>query len=435
MKNPCRLILLIVATAFAVPTAYGQAVTRAEISRARYELSKVEQKIKDNGGVSIELSKSDLAAFELVRALSERDSGNPDVVELVEEARGYYNRAKGERFEITPEMLAYRSRQSDLETKLGTYADQAWQVIQDADARDPNVVSTLFPVKFGADDDVEDHTGKVVTLQDVDWESALFVQTGNNWIPVGSPTQGYYYIDGSSQEYNQLYAALQRYREQVKSQLGPRLTFRGTIKAPAMLSADAKDDKPGTPQLGWSIQVNGIHVPSVVTVVLDDDHAEGARFIGEDKLSEWRTFSVNSIPKDADPISLVKIYIDAIKEKNWELHLACLDPSLRLHDSQLHGLRYTWELQQKGLENFHCHAEPTHHGPIIVTKGFIDDGLESFFGDGIEREPATGKEERVIVTVQLFDERGVQTVRPRYLTLIRYNDDRWYIWSGMTLTF
>lgn len=414
---------------------WGQAVTRAEIARVRYELSKVEQKLKNSGGLPVELSANDLAAFEMVRGLSERDAGNSAVVELVEEAKGFYNRAKGVRFEITPEMLAYRTRQGELENKIGALADQTWEELRSSAAHDPMVLQTPFPVKLSADEETLDNSGRRVFLNDVDWEAVLFIQTGVNWIPVGNPAEGFYYIDGNSQEYNQLYAAIQRYREQVKTQIGPRLSFRGTIKAPILLAPDGKGDQVGTPQLGWRVEVDAIHVPGVLTVLLDATHGANARFVGEDELPAWRSFSMAAVPEDVTPTSLVKIYIDAIKEKNWDLHLECLDPSLRLHEAQLQGLRYTWELQQKGLESFHCHAEPTHQGPVRVTKGFVDDNLEDFFGDGVAREPATEKEERTVVTVQLFGERGVQTVRPRYLTLIRRNEGRWYIWSGMTLTF
>ena len=64
----------------------------------------------------------------------------------------------------------------------------------------------------------------------------------------------------------------------------------------------------------------------------------------------------------------------------------------------------------------------------------MDKGLESFFGD--EKAKPKGpqdKEERVRVSVRLYNEHGQQTARQRHATLIRRNGARWYIYSGATL--
>ena len=98
--------------------------------------------------------------------------------------------------------------------------------------------------------------------------------------------------------------------------------------------------------------------------------------------------------------------------------------------------RYTWEIQQKGIERFHAHAAPATVGEIVVTRGFVDTDLESFFGDE-EAKPKgpQDKEERVRVSVRLYNEHGQQTARQRHVTLIRRNGGRWYIYSGATLMF
>ena len=80
-------------------------------------------------------------------------------------------------------------------------------------------------------------------------------------------------------------------------------------------------------------------------------------------------------------------------------------------------------------------SEPVEVGEIVTTQGRVDEELEDFFGDGSRTEPEVPVIEKVEITVRLFDERGAQTVRPRYVRLIRKEGGRWYIYSGATLTF
>ncbi len=157
---------------------------------------------------------------------------------------------------------------------------------------------------------------------------------------------------------------------------------------------------------------------------------------GEKNLDSLIEDSVTSVPQDVTPEQLVRIYITALKERNFDLHIDCIDPEQRKVGPQIMELRYKWAVSQKGLERIHAHAEPVAVGAIRVTAGNIEEDLEDFFGDK-EKKPSKPKykEERVKITVRLFDATGDQTVRARYVTLIRRNSGRWYIYSGATLTF
>ncbi len=430
-----QLLIALALSLFGALDAFAQSVTRAEVTRVRYELSKVEQKLKDASGLPIELSQYDLKAFDLVKEISQKDPENPDVIQLVEEAKGFYNRAKGNRLEITEEMVAYRRKQGDLVQAIGEQADRSWNEMADTLSRSNEFIPQPFPVQISPDINLDSVVNKSVILPQVDWESALFVQLGGNWLAAGDEAQGYYFIDGSCPEYNQLYAAIQRYRDQIKNQISSQWTIAGVIEGPAMLAPQCTNERAGTPSIGWRVRPTAIHIPGCVTAMLDTDSQNSARFIGEELLSQLRQYSVVNIPEQVEPADLIEIFIVALKEKNWDLHLECIEPSLRSHPGQIQSLKYNWDVQQKGLENYHCHAMPTHVSEIKTTQGNVNQDLEDFFGDGVNRSPARAMNERVVVSVALFTEQGIQSVRPRYVTLERKNQGRWYIVSGMTLTF
>lgn len=430
---------IIVLTSFVVclifaPLSMAQEVTRAEIARVKYELSKVEQKMKNAAGQQFELSERDREVFRLVKEVAQRDPENQAIIDLVDAAKNVYNSAKGILFEVTPEMLAYKTRQKDLAKSIGEAGDLKWQELEQMVTKETGVPKA-FPIQLPPDVDPDAMIGRQVILKANNYEEDLFVQLGRNWIACGDETQGYYFVDGSCRQFNALFVALQRYRNAIQNQVDGGWVFLGEIDGPAMLAPDGTAQSAGTPHIGWRVVPTAIHIPGIVTVVLDEQSENGATFVREAELGQLRQFSVTSVPAEVEPLELVRIYVAAVKEKNWELHLECIDPEQRHHTGQIESLRYNWEVQQKGLERVHSHAEPVEVSELKVTSGKVDEDLEDFFGDGNANRPKVKKEERVVVTVRLFNEEGAQTVRPRLVTLIRRERGRWYIWSGATLTF
>lgn len=439
MKFP-RLMLCLAVLALALfgslQPAAAEEVSAAEIARIRYELGKVELKVKEYDGQAFELSKYDKRAFRMVKDLATKFPNDPKVKELVEEAKKLYKAIKGNRFEVTPEMLAYRNRAAQLEDAVARAANDRWVELKLETTGGKQHIAKPLPVKLPPDvdsADMEDHT---VIFENVPYEQSLFVQSGRNWIPIGDASRGYYFLSGSDHKFDRLYEALRRYRNQVKQDIGDSWSFVGTIVGPDMLVPGGGKDGRGKPTLGWIVQPTAIYIHNTVLVELDDDSEHGAAFAGESNLDKLIKYSVTSVPDEVEPAELIRIYVTALKEKNFDLHLECIDPGLRKVGPQIQGLRYNWEVQQKGLERIHAHAEPVEVGEIKVTAGNVEEDLEDFFGDEeTKKDKPAYKEERVIVTVRLFDVNGRQTVRARYVTLIRRNSGRWYIYGGSTLTF
>lgn len=410
--------------------------SRAELSRARYELDKVITKAKNHAGVPYDLSKADQRSFAEIQQLAERFPEDPNVQELVNKAREVYRQAKGERFVFTPEMLAYRQRGEKLADVVKAASDKRWETLKKEQSENGLLLAKPFPAPDAYESDQDQISGKKVILIDVPYEQDLFVSAGTNWIPVGSPDKGYYWINGSSQRFNRLFEGLRRYRSNVQQEVPEKWTFIAQVDEPEMMAPGSEADQIKNAYLGWIVNPTALYIPGVVLVELDENGEAGVTFAGESEIKSLLNYSVTSVADDVEPQRLVEIYITALKEKNFELHLDCIDPEQRKAEAQIGGLRYNWEIQQKGIEKIHVHAEPYQVDEIIVVSGGVNEGLEAFFGDPDNAvKPAFTKEEEVRVWVRLFDKDGVQSVRPRIVKLCRRDGGRWYITSGATLTF
>lgn len=428
------LLLLLVAMPAAVQAA--DEASPAEVARVRYELSKVEQKLKESGGQSIELSKYDKRAFNMVKEIAGRFPKDPKVAALVDEARALYKRAKGVRFDITPEMLAYRQRGKNLARAVRQETAREWRALRTEIRTGDKFIEKPFPAPKGADVDADELEGSTIIFENIAYDRDLFVQSGRNWVPAGKPTSGFYWISVSGPAFDSLFEALARFRGSIQEVVPGDWTLVCRVVGPDVMVPGAGKQSDGPAYLGWVVEPIAIHIPDTVLVTHDENATDGARYAGEQQVQELIKYSVTAVPEDVQPEQLVRIFITALKEKNFDLHLDCIDPQQRAVPPQVESLRYNWRVSQKGLVRSHAHAEPTEVGELRTTAGDVDKGLEDFFGD--KNEPAAApdyKEERIKVTVRLFDERGKQTVRPRYVTLIRRNGGRWYIYSGATLTF
>ena len=419
-----------------VGQAVAEEASAAEVARVRYELSKVEQKVNEYDGQSFELSKYDQRAFRMVKDLATRFPNDPKVKELVAHAKKVYKAVKGVRFEVTPEMLAYRNRAANLEQAVARASNERWVQLKLDATTGKEHIAKPFPVKLPPEVDSSEVEGHTVLFENVPYEQDLFVQSGRNWVPIGDAGKGYYFLAASGPAFDRLFEALRRYRNRIKQNVGDSWSFLGKVIGPDLLVPGGGKQQSGKPTFGWIVEPTAIFIKNTVLVEMDDGHETGASFTGEKKLDSLVKYSVTSVPDDVEPAQLVRIYVTALKEKNFDLHLECIDPEQRKAGPQIQNLRYKWEVQQKGLERIHAHAEPVEVGPIKVTAGNVEEDLEDFFGEGEGGDDKPGyKEERVTITVRLFDVNGRQTVRSRYVTLIRRNGGRWYIYGGSTLTF
>ncbi|MBR5755728.1 MAG: hypothetical protein IKX97_07945, partial [Erysipelotrichaceae bacterium] len=160
-------------------------------------------------------------------------------------------------------------------------------------------------------------------------------------------------------------------------------------------------------------------------------------FIGEDEVNARKEgwYTVKSIPDDVTPERLVEIFRQAIKEKNYELFLECIQPELRISDNEqaMANIMYHWDLHQERFHGEYVHAEVTPDATqISVIKGY-DDGndLNSYFLSKEDQEKIASKYgdkvEYASVQTIAYDKNGKQLGSPNRRNLIRTNGGRWYV--------
>ena len=121
----------------------------------------------------------------------------------------------------------------------------------------------------------------------------------------------------------------------------------------------------------------------------------------------------------------------SIKEKNYPLYCACIDPERQKTRVAEDLLRYHWDLHQERFHGEYVHAvfgKPK----ITVAKGFDDKNTkENFFlsasqKDMLRRRGGT-KVENAIVESKAYDADGKQIGTPHPHKLVRRNGGRWYV--------
>ncbi|MBO7406789.1 MAG: hypothetical protein J6V14_04090, partial [Clostridia bacterium] len=144
-------------------------------------------------------------------------------------------------------------------------------------------------------------------------------------------------------------------------------------------------------------------------------------------------YTVKEIPADVTPERLVEIFMYAIKEKNYDLYLDCIDPDRRENPIQQSLVAYHWDLHQERFHGEYVHAVVQPDATkITVVKGYSDEsGLESFFLSQEEQQAIAArygeKVEYASVQTVAFDKNGKQLGSPVKRNLIRTNNGRWYI--------
>ena len=142
---------------------------------------------------------------------------------------------------------------------------------------------------------------------------------------------------------------------------------------------------------------------------------------------------MKSVPEDVTPEHLVEIFRQAIKEKNYDLYVDCIQPERRQNPTQESLLLYHWDLHQERFHGEYVHAEVVEDATkITVVKGYGDEtGLDSYFLSAEDQAAIAArygeKVEYASVQTISFDGQGKQLGSPVRRNLIRTNGGRWYV--------
>ena len=125
--------------------------------------------------------------------------------------------------------------------------------------------------------------------------------------------------------------------------------------------------------------------------------------------------------------------MQAIKEKNYDLYLDCIQPARKETKMADELLRYHWDLHQERLHGEYVHALVVPDATeITVVKGYNDKGgLDSYFLSPDEQQKIASRYSETVehasVQTYAYDRDGKQLGSPNRRTLIRTNHGRWYI--------
>ena len=403
----------------------------AEVDKAGIFLRDFEKEVERAQGADSGRYFNKQEALSRIKRLAQQYPDDPKVQELVRRASAALMKSKGSYMEITPAMTAYKRNEAELRDRFKSLNQSAWE----DQIRQKNPITKVFPTPVPEEVDVRDYLEKYVLLEDVRYPANQFAGATGEYIYVGKPSSGYYFISMQGRHWSGPYEAIRRYRSMVDASLGDNLKFKvlGKITGLVMESPDASEDKRSPVVWGWIVTPEMLYTGDRVLAMYDSKNENSGYFFGEDQVEKIKEswYTVKTIPDNVDPKRLMEIFATAIKEKNYKLYLECISPVRGDSDVGSSMLRYHWDLHQARFQNEYVHAvfdEPQ----ITVLKGFDDkNDLEGYFLDPAQRERlnkmAGEREEMAVVMSRAYDENGKQRGSKNRHELRRKGNGRWYV--------
>ncbi len=443
MKNKFRLSLCACAvllgltipmhSAIAAPSDDPAALTR-EIGWATHYVEEFEKEVAREGGGSKTAWRSKNDALDRVKTLKQKYPDDPRVEELFQRTKVALMKSKGEYTQIQPEWTQYLRNEDDLRKTIAAEGAAKWQEFL-TPSEEKKVIDKPFPTPDHNKVSPEELIGTYVVLDDVKYPYNQFYGATGEYIHVGKPSTGYYYVQIDNRSWLGPYEAVKRYRRQVDTSLQEvsSWTVYGKIVSIVTEVPAAGKKVVGNSQWGWVVEPVALYIPDHVLAYYEESAESSGVFVGESKVAQLKDkwYTVKDIPADVKPEALMDIFMHAIKEKNYELYQACIDPERQKTPVAEDLLRYHWDLHQERFHGEYIHAE-FDEAKITVVQGFDDSNDdENFFLDDDQRavlaKTQGDKIEKATVQSRAFDKNGKQLGHPHPHTLVRRNNGRWYV--------
>lgn len=404
------------------------------IQQAEMYLKEFENEVKRaNGSTGIFRSKDD--ALERIMILNEFAPNDPRVQDLFSRARKCIMGSSGNFIDITDDMLAYLRNEDELKKTFAQKSEDAWNKLV-AEYSD-KLREKLFPAPDVLHEDIDNLIGQYLIIDDVQYPGNQFMGVTGEYISVGKRSTGMYFIRIDTRNWLGPYEAVKRYRRQVDSTMAEvkKWTVLGIISNQAMEIPQAGEEKIGAPVYAVVVDPVALYVPGHVLGLYSEEKETSGYFVGEDEVDAIKDswLSVKSVPGDVTPEALVDIFQRAIKEKNYNLYLDCIQPERQETDIQKSLLLYHWDLHQERFhgEYVYAKADP-EKTKITVVSGYDDkNDLNSYFLSAEDQQKIAShygdKVEYASVETIAFDKNGKQLGSPNRRNLIRTNGGRWYI--------
>ncbi len=415
-----------------------------ELSTATYYVKELERTASQSNGKPFSLGGDAAAkAMRLVKELVQKYPENEKVKDLFARVRVCVKKSRGAYFEVTEEILAYRKLEQLVREKVGEMADKAWDEYMVSFKKSARYFPSAFPAPDpGLGDSLKNMFFKRVILKKFNYFSHEFTNNGKQYVYIGGPTEGYYFIELSNRRWLGAYEALRRYRRTAAGQLPGEWIITGTITGSDILvprtGAKTASD---VARFGWIVQPESIYIPGRMLARPDRGHPRGGFWVGEEKLDEIKApyLTHKEVPDDVKPDKLLEIYAAAVKEKNFPLFIKCIDPLRRVTPLAEERLRGFWDVNQQQFALNYVHVEPIRVSAPIVLKGerLGKEDLDTFFLDDDDKKKIQDRSddlvEEIYVTYRRFDEKGKQVGTPPNIVLRRYKGGRWFVFGGFVL--
>ena len=405
------------------------------ITQAEYHVKEFEKEVELQHGGDKTRYINKQNALDRVQALKLAYPDNPEIEKLFQRTKTALMKSKGDYATVDPAWLKYRVDEENLRKKISALGDEEWNRILSSSVDPAKIVAKEFPAPDPKKVSIEDLKGSYVVLTDVEYPNNQFYGGTGEYIWHGKPSSGYYFVLLDGRHWIGPYEAVKRYRRLVDSSLADvtKFTILGKITDITAEIPAAGEEKNGRYEMGWVVEPVAVKVPDHVVAVYDEKADSSGRFIGEEQVAQIKDswYTVKSIPADVKPERLMEIFMTAIKEKNYDLYLDCIDPERKKTPTALSLIKYHWDLHQERFLREYVHAV-MDKAKIYTTKGF-DEGneQENFFLDDdqkdILRKTQGEQVQRAEVESRAYDQNGKQLGSPHPHFLIKRGAGRWYV--------
>ena len=404
------------------------------IQQAEIYLKEFENEVKRaSGATGIFRAKED--ALSRVRILNEFAPNDPRVKSMFERAKACVLGATGNFTDITDDMTVYLVNEENIRKLYAEKSENAWNALKEQYA--DKMIEKVFPAPDVMEVPMDELVGKYVILDEVRYPMNQFMGVTGEFIYVGKRSSGMYFIRINGRRWIGPYEAVKRYRRLVDSTMMEvdKWTVLGEIKDITMEVPEAGEKKVGGAVYAPVVDPIALYVPGHVLGFYDENRENSGYFVDEEEVAEIKEswYTVKEVPEDVTPERLVEIFRQAIKEKNYDLYVDCIQPERRLNPTQESLLLYHWDLHQERLHGEYVHAEVVPDATkISVVKGYSDEsGLDSYFLSAEDQQKIAerygDKVEYASVQTISFDKNGKQLGSPVRRNLIRTNGGRWYV--------
>ena len=404
------------------------------IQQAEFYLKQFEEEVaRANGATGIFRSKED--ALTRIMILNEFAPDDPRIQDLFARAKKCIIGSTGNFIDITPEMTQYLVNEENIRKLYSQKSENAWNRL--VEQYKDKLLEKVYPAPDVNEISADDLNDKYVILDEVRYPMNQFMGVTGEYIHMGKRSTGMYFVKIDTRKWLGPYEAVKRYRRLVDSTMMEvdKWTVLGAITGITMEIPEAGETKVGAPVYAPVVEPVALYVPGHVIGFYDPEAETSGYFEGEEEVAAIKEswYTEKSVPEDVTPERLVEIFRQAIKEKNYDLYVDCIQPERRQNPTPESLLLYHWDLHQERLHGEYVHANVVPDATTItVVKGYDDNnGLDSYFLSAEDQQKIASrygdKVEYASVQTVSFDKNGKQLGSPVRRNLIRTNGGRWYV--------